>query len=81
MAFMEETKEKIVENGSAKDTASKMAGTPEALPPQPAPIKAIALPDETMNKIILILRKMSYESVGELMDEIRREAINVNVQK
>ena len=80
MAYMEETTEqKITENGA---TPSKVAGTSEALPPKQAPgVRAIAVPDELMNKILVVLRKMSYETVGDIMEELKREAVGVNLTK
>jgi hypothetical protein len=50
-------------------------------PVQPPQANGIALPNETMNKIIAILRKLPYDTVGELMEEIKREAVGANITK
>lgn len=44
------------------------------------PVKQmLALPENTMGKVITVLRKLPYESVGDLMEEIKREALLINV--
>jgi hypothetical protein len=73
MAFTNEveTKEEI----STKPDTSKA--------PHPAQVQAngVAVPTETMNKVLAILRKLPYDTVGELMDEIKREIVGANITK